>query len=169
MVTRTCIGSRVRDRRERSTAGDCFRSGRDLGPRGVKTQGPQKLRRTPDEFGSMFALLRVLSTLRNPGFTRPLGLSLSELLQSHLPPCIPSSHPLLFRTSAVLSTPGIEKKLWILIFRRFGVYCLAVIDNCTDDPAKAAFQDKIKIMRPCILIGMPVDSACHFSFFLNRI
>ena len=48
-------------------------------------------------------------------------------------------------------------------------YCLAVIDNCTDDPAKAAFQDKIKIMRPCILIGMPVDSACHFSFFLNRI
>lgn len=50
------------------------------------------------------------SALRNPGFFCPLLLSLSELLQSHLPPCAPGSHPLRIRSIRCL-LPAKEKNI----------------------------------------------------------
>ena len=63
----------------------------------------------------MFALLRAWSALRNPGFSRPLRLSLSELLQSHLPPCIPGSHE---RDPPAIHSPFIHSPISLLPFSK---------------------------------------------------
>ena len=60
---------------------------------------------TPDEFCSVFALLRALSALRNLIFSHPLGPSLSESLQSHLRHRPRSSHSTTYLPASRIFSP----------------------------------------------------------------
>ena len=68
----------------------------------TRAQGP---RRTPDEFCSVFALLRALSALRNLIFSHPLRPSLSESLQSHLRHRPRSSHSTTYLPTSRIFSP----------------------------------------------------------------
>ena len=85
-------GNVVGERRERRAGGGFGAVRRDLGPRGGKSRGcagrstpgaKQTWSRTHQEFGVIFAV---------PGFSRPLGLSLSHCGNRRLPGCVPAAH-----------------------------------------------------------------------------
>ena len=149
--TRTRVGSRVRESRERRAGGGFGAVRRDLGPRGRQSRGcagrstpgaKQTWSRTHQEFGVIFAV---------PGFSCPLGLSLSHCGNGHRPPCVPASHPLHF-SGVRCSSPAAKRNNipaydvgQLVGFRPLRLLPLKLILR-----QRAAYQDNTKITRPLI-------------------
>ena len=115
----------VGERRECGAGGGFGAVRRDLGGRGRKSRGcagrstpgaKQRWSRTHQEFGVIFAV---------PGFSRPLGLSLSHCGNGRLPPCVPGSHPLRIQSVRCLIRTQVRKNIWpavnsFILFIYFG-------------------------------------------------
>ena len=107
-----------------------------------------------------------------PAFPVPWALVSPNCSKTASRPAFPPLTHYISRASAVSSPHRIEKGSLADDTGESERGCLFVLRLTFTQiilSQRAAYQDEIKIMRPfilsCILFGMPISLACHFSFF----